>query len=285
VVSGAGITTYNQPYEATSGALSIAIPGTRVNTNTMPGDRLTAASVAGSKIADATILGRNLHESALPLGTIIAYWVPAKPGGGYAIPDGWAVCNGQSLTAGSHNFAGGGTIQVPDLVDKVPRGTNPATAYTAYSGGAHQAGTGMNASIGANTLNLAHIHGVAHTHTIAGHSHQVADHTHGMSHTHQAFVPDHAHTIPATKFNVGSGAIATTLAGSATYGYGGTTITTDGGTKSVTDASGALSTINQTGGTVTGAASITDTASALTTTDIRDLSVGVLYLIKVKNTV
>src|SRR4051812_1169580 len=43
-ISGSGITSYNQPYEATRGDMSIAIPGTRVNTNTMPGDRLTDAS-------------------------------------------------------------------------------------------------------------------------------------------------------------------------------------------------------------------------------------------------
>lgn len=285
-ISGSGITSYSQPYEAARGDLSIAIPGTRVNVNTMPGDRLTASSVAGSKVADNTILGKHLSEGALPLGTIIAYWVPAKPGGGYVIPDGWAICNGQTLGVGSHNFAGGGSVVVPDLRDRYPRGTDPAASFVAYSGGVHQSGVGMNGTQGANTVDLSHVHTINHSHTIPTHSHQVQDHAHGMSHTHNAFVPDHAHGLPTTKANAGTSSTVTIrINGSATAGYGGATITTDAGTKSATDGSGVLSTINQTGGTATDALAGNSGSAGSATQDMRSLSVGVLYLIKCKNTV
>lgn len=276
-VSGSGITSYNQPYEAVRGSIQLAFPGDRIVTNTLPGASIVDASVVAAKIANAAVLGKHLAEDALPLGTIIAYWVPAKPGGGYAVPASWAVCNGQALGPGAHNFVGGGTITLPNLIDKLPRGTDPTVAYNATGG--------MNALVGANTINFAHTHTIAHAHTIAAHSHQVADHTHYMLHGHGAFVPDHGHTIPTTKLSAGGGSVTIGLAGSGTYGFGGVGISTDSGNRSVTDGSGVISTINQSGGTGTSGSDTANSGSTLGSTDTRNSSVGVLYLIKVKNTV
>ena len=145
----------------------------------------------------------------------------------------------------------------------------------------------MNAVWGANTLNLAHTHNVDHTHSISAHSHQIQDHQHYMDHTHTAWVPDHVHGIPAQKFNVGStNTVSATLAGSNTYGFGGVTIGTSGGSTAYTYASGVLSTINQSGGTSTGTASVPTSGSSLSSSqDSRNASVGIIYLLKVRNTV
>lgn len=277
-VSGSGITSYNQPYEAVRGSIAIAFPGDRIVTNTMPGSSILDASIPNTKLATGAVLSKHLSDDALPLGTIIAYWVPAKPGGGYAVPTSWAVCNGQALGPGAHNFVGGGTVTLPNLIDKVARGADPSVAYGATNG--------VNYSIGANTLNLAHTHTIAHAHTIATHSHQVQDHTHYMFHGHSAFVPDHAHALVVTKASFGGGNIGITVNGSNTYGFGGVGIATDGGNRSYTDGSGVLSTINQTGGTATSGSDTANSGTNLSSsTDIRNASVGVLYLIKVKNTV
>lgn len=277
-ISGSGITSYNQPYEAARADQLVAIDGARVVAGSMPGTAITNASIPDTKLAVGAVTNRHLAESALPLGTIIALWLPAKPGGGYAIPTGWAVCNGQTLIAGQHDFVGGGSVTLPNLIDKVPRGTDPTLAY----GGA----AGMNADIGANTLNLAHVHAHDHTHTIASHSHQVQDHSHTISHVHSVVVPDHAHSVPYRKITVGSGSYTGNfMEGGGTYGSGAIGCSVGGPSSGSSGGSGVLSTINQTGGTITGSPSSTDTGSAgSAATDIRNASVGVLYLIRVKNT-
>jgi hypothetical protein len=274
-ISGSGITSYDQPYEAVRGDMSIAIPGDRVLGSSLPGTALTSASVTGSKIANATILGKHLADGALPLGTIIAYWVPSKPGGGYAVPNGWLVCNGQATSA--HDFPGGGSITLPNLIDKIPRGTDPSVAY----GGA----AGMNALVGANTINLAHTHTIGHAHTIAGHSHHVQDHSHYMSHQHGVYVPDHTHGLAITKTVYGGSSTGITITSSNTYGFGGVGVTSDVGNRAYTDGNAGVYTDSQTGGTATSGSDTANSGSGLASTDTRNASVGVLYLIKVKNTV
>lgn len=277
-VSGSGITSYNQPYEAVRGSLAIAVDGSRVVTSTLPGDRLVNASIPSTKLATAAVLGKHLSEGAMPLGTIIAYWVPAKPGGGFVIPDGWAVLNGQALGPGAHDFVGGGTVTLPNLIDKVLRGANPTLAYNAASG--------MNALVGSNTIDFTHTHTIAHAHTIAAHYHHVQDHQHYMYHGHSAWVPDHSHGFPITKSASNGGSSSFLVPqGSNTYGFGGVGIGTDAGDRSYTDGNGGIYTDSQGGGTATDGSNTANSGSALASTDIRDASVGVLYLIKCKNTV
>jgi hypothetical protein len=288
-VSGSGITSYNQPYEATRADQLVAIDGTRVTAGSMPGTAITDASIPNTKLAAGAVLGKHLAESAMPLGTVIAWWQPTKPGGGYTIPTGWAVCNGQTLLAGTHDFAGGGSVTLPNLIDRVPRGTDPATAYAAAS--SISSPGGMNAVSGANTADISHTHGIDHLHTIAAHSHQVQDHSHYMYHAHSAFVPDHAHGIPLTKANPGSvNASIGVLNGSSTYGFGGVSIGTDAGNRTYTDGVGPLSTINQSGGTSTNLMSSSGYGSISAvggnaTQNMRAAGLGVIYLIKHRNTV
>jgi hypothetical protein len=289
-VSGSGITSYNQPYEAARADQIVSIDGSRVQAGTLPGTAIADNSIPNTKLAAGAVLGKHLAESAMPLGTIIAWWQPSKPGGGYTIPSGWAVCNGQTLLAGTHDFAGGGSVVLPNLINGVPRGTDPATAYAAAS--SISSPGGMNAASGSNVVDISHVHNINHYHLIPAHSHQLQDHSHYMSHSHGAYVPDHAHGIPPQKFNVGSGSVATCLGGGNTYGFGGVGIGTDGGNRSYTDgvAQGTLSTINQSGGTNSNWLSDSgfgaNSASAGNTQhDNRPAGVGVIYLIKHRNTV
>jgi hypothetical protein len=283
-ISGSGITSYNQPYEAINAQEFITINGNRMIVNSLSGTAITDNSIPNTKLGTGAVLPKHLSDAALPLGVILPWWQPTKPGGGFVIPTGWALCNGQTLVAPNHDFAGGGSVVLPNLIDKTLRGADPSFAQGAAAG----VGTapGMNGAAGANTLNLAHTHTLAHTHSIATHSHQVQDHSHWMAHSHSAWVPDHAHGVPTDKFQRGGSNTGLSMNGSGTYGFGGVGIGTDGGNRNSTDGSGAISTINQSGGTVTGAESNGTTSSTLSATqDIRNLSVGVLYIMKVRNTV
>lgn len=283
-ISGSGITTYNQPYEASRADELVTINGARISTGTVNGSAITDNTIGSAKLSSGAVLGRHLSEGALPLGTVIALWLPSKPGGGYAIPTGWALCNGQSLTAGQHDFVGGGTITLPNLVDKVLRGADATAAYNATP-------NGMNSAAGANVVDISHVHNIQHYHLIPAHSHQIQDHSHYMYHAHSAWVPDHSHGIPLTKANPGSvNAIIAPLNGGNTYGFGGVGIGTDAGNRYYTDGAGNLSTINQSGGTNTNwlsdsGFSVNSGSGGSTTFDNRAASVGVLYICKVRNTV
>lgn len=282
-ISGSGITTYNQPYEATRADSLVLIDGARVAASTMPGSAIANSSIPSTKLANGAVLGKHLAESAMPLGTILAWWQPSKPGGGYTIPTGFALANGQTLLAPSgHDFPGGGSVVLPNLISKVPIGADPAAAYNATG-----AVVGMNGVAGANVLDLHHQHPMPHTHNIAAHSHTVANHVHSIAHTHTVFIADHTHSIPYTKFNTGSSTVAVRLNGGATGGSsnGGYNAGTSG--SSAANSGGAApATASQTGGTVTGAVNTANTSDALSATqDIRQASQGVLYIVKVKNTV
>ena len=67
-ISGSGITTYNQPYEAARADQLVSINGARVTSNTMPGSSIADASIPNTKLAQGAVLGKHLAESAMPLG-------------------------------------------------------------------------------------------------------------------------------------------------------------------------------------------------------------------------
>lgn len=279
-ISGSGITTYNQPYEAINAQEFVTINGARISAGTVPTAALAANAVDTTKLATGAVASRHLSDTAMPLGSILPWWQPTKPGGGFTIPSGWALCNGQALVAPAHDFSGGGTVTLPNLISRSLMGADPALAYAATG-----ASLGMNGVVGANSVSLAHTHTFAHTHTIATHSHQVQDHSHWMQHSHGAWVPDHAHGVPTDKFAKGGSNTGLSMNGSSTYGFGGVSIGTDGGNRNSTDGSGVIGTINQSGGTVTGAESTPNTGSAGSATqDMRHAVTGVLFIMKVKNT-
>lgn len=142
--------------------------------------KLASNSVTTAKILDGTILGADLATGAvganqldpalfdnlLPLGSVISWY---RPNGTFAVPFGFVLCQGQTLLQSAHDWAGAGSITIPDLTDR----------FVIGAGGAVSERT----SGGANSRTWSH-------------SHLVPDHTHnGSSHTH--VVPDHRHTVGA----------------------------------------------------------------------------------------
>jgi hypothetical protein len=282
-ISGSGITSYNQPYEATRADSLVVIDGARVAAGTMPGSSIQNNSIPSTAYGPGSILGKHLAESAMPLGTVLAWWQPTKPGGGFTIPAGFAVADGSTLGPAAHNFPGGGSVVLPNLIDSTLIGANPASAYNATG-----ASVGMNGVAGSNLIDLSHVHAMPHTHNIAAHSHAVAAHSHYMDHTHVYWVPNHSHSLSVVKFSFGgstntAGHIGSTNTGGSNIGeWNGTTT----GASAANTGVAAPSTSSQTGGTVTQGTNTPNTSAGLSSTqDIRQKSTGVIFIIKVKNTV
>ena len=109
----------------------------------------------------------------VPLGGIIDWYAfsPTDP-----VPDGYAICDGSTVTEPSSPFLG---QTLPDLVDRFAMGVSSVGA-TGTTGGS-------------NTANLSHTHsGPSHSHSLPSHSHTGPSHTHsGPSHTHT--LANHSH--------------------------------------------------------------------------------------------
>lgn len=135
-----------------------------------------------------------LQNDRTPIGTVIAWW---RPSASIAIPTGWVECTGQTLTAANHDFAGGGSITLPDLRNRFILGADSTktalTAAAAVGSGAIDTASGapgLGYVSGSNQLLLsianlpAHDHGGgAHNHGGGNHSHAVTDpgHNHGVT--------------------------------------------------------------------------------------------------------
>jgi len=55
---------------------------------------------------------KNLQDTILPIGMMVA-WV--RPSEAVPIPTGFALCDGTTLGAASHDFTGGGNVTLPDM--------------------------------------------------------------------------------------------------------------------------------------------------------------------------
>lgn len=128
-------------------------------------------SVTLSKL-DVTLLG-----ALIPMGLVFGYW---RPSGSVAVCWGnrasghlFELCDGRTIVGSEHDI-GGGSLTLPNLIDRFPLYGIEADIRT----------TG-----GANTVSLAHAHTVnAHSHAVNAHSHTVNVHSHS--------VPDHQHVVP-----------------------------------------------------------------------------------------
>jgi hypothetical protein len=288
VVSGAGITNYAQTFEAVKGDSTVHVDGARINPGTIPNAALVNDTITSDKIAAKAITGAELALNVLPVGTVIDWWVPPpKPATGYIIPTGWAVCNGQTLGIGQHEFPDqSGSVTLPNLLDKVTLGADPAQAYGNPAQGASQPPS-MGGDAGSNQQSFAHTHNHDHAHLIPAHGHNVAAHQHGMFHQHGVWIRDHVHGLPLGKSGSTSGPNQiVTPNGNATFGTGGWAEVTDAGNKGITDAAGSY-TSDQTGGLVTSPLSANPgqefTQSAQGNVNMRPRYYGMVKLMKVRN--
>jgi hypothetical protein len=119
---------------------------------------LDDASVTSAKLADHAVTVTKLDDGvAATLGDVKFWW---RPNSSTEVPaGGWAIADGRSLAASEHDFPGGGSITLPNLVERFARGAELASVGLAG---------------GASTYNLSHSHTVsAHSHTIEPHSHEL----------------------------------------------------------------------------------------------------------------
>lgn len=118
--------------------------------------KIADASVTTAKLADKAVTSTKIADGVTAsLGDFKWWWRPSLL---LSVPTGgWVIAQGQSLTSSQHDFPGGGTITLPNLMDKFIRGV---TSDNIGSLG------------GSATINLNHSHNVnGHTHTIQPHSH------------------------------------------------------------------------------------------------------------------
>lgn len=129
--------------------------------------KLAANAVSSASIIDGTIqigdLGSSLVDQLQPLGAVIFWW---RPSGAQPVPSAWVVPYGQQLLSSQHDFAGGGTITLPDLTNRFILGGSASDVPGAPATGS---GTGTPPAIGATgggqTKDLSHSHTVnSHTH-------------------------------------------------------------------------------------------------------------------------
>lgn len=120
--------------------------------------KIADAAVTGSKLMDHTIAAVKLEKGVgVDLGDLKWWWRPNEllslP------PGGWEIADGRSLTASEHDFPGGGTVVLPNLIGNFIRGVELAH---------------IGELSGASTYNLSHSHTVnSHTHGVPAHTHPV----------------------------------------------------------------------------------------------------------------
>ncbi len=158
--------------------------------------RVIAPGAVGTpELADRSVTSMKLAEEIRPLGEVMMWWRPsiAQP-----LPDNWVACDGSSLTAPDHDFAGGGTVNLPDMRNKFVLG-----AATGGTGTGPTTPPAIGQQGGTNLANLSHTHSVPHAHSVAlpslsvgSHSHTVVSHTHGLN-SHSHTVDSHSHTVSA----------------------------------------------------------------------------------------
>lgn len=151
-------------------------------------------SVTTQELADRSVTKAKLDANVVPVGTIITWWRAsvAQP-----IPEGWEVADGRTVIFPLHDFAGGGTVTLPDMRNR-------------FALGAAVGGTGTTPALppaigqvgGTNEANLSHTHTVnAHSHVVDAHTHPVPAHTHVVAHRHT--VEAHSHVVNSHTHVVG----------------------------------------------------------------------------------
>lgn len=111
--------------------------------------------VAGDAGLTYSALDAVSQRQIVPLGSVIAWWRPTNT---IAIPTGWAIGDGSTITSTNHDFGTGGSIVLPDLRNKFILGASSSLADDA----AATTGDAVGNAPGIRGAGGSH----AHTHTI-----------------------------------------------------------------------------------------------------------------------
>jgi len=163
-----------------------AIQDAAINTAKVDNLAITTGKIANNAVTAQKMDRQYVH----PIGSIMPWW---RPSGATAIPDGWLVASGQVVSAGQHDFPGGGAVTLPDLRNRFLLG-----ATTDGSGISATDSPAVGYAGGSHTIDISHSHTVpSHTHTVEGHSHTANAHTHTVqSHSHSLSDHRHVHFFP-----------------------------------------------------------------------------------------
>lgn len=248
-------------------------------------NHIKTAAVTGPKIADGSIGPNHLAANVLPLGTVIDWYRYATA---TTVPTGWHICDGAAWSTISNDL-GATTGNIPNLINAVTVGariTTTSGGTTAADGIASTNGDtyanapgigGVGGSMAA--VNLTHIHSYAHTHGVLG-----VDHLHGVGadgfHAHNITTGTATRGSPNGYAAGGGESVAFTnhIHGGATDAQG---THSHGGATGAADRSLNTSTYSQNTAT-TGAAQWTTIVSP-TVVDLRPKHVGMLKIMKVRN--
>lgn len=280
----------------TGGIVPGAITTNLINNQAVTTVKIGDGAVQTNNLADGSVTADKLQQSlfaaVLPLGAVIAWY--RHPGSSATVPAGFVLCVGGSTT--QHDFPGGGSIPIPNLVDTFVMGVNT--------------GAGERSTGGLNSRNLDHYHniqdhthnGPAHTHDIGNHQHQVDNHAHGInadgSHAHTfaggLAMAQRPYEISAggtprqaayiSGFNSGSSSAPVGVDATGSHAHGGATTGSapltsfNGATTSTSAGNGVTSGMNN-----LGSKQATGGAVGLGTVDARPQFYGLLYIMKVRN--
>jgi len=166
-----------------SGEYEIEIEDTetpaRISARTITWSSLAATdgSISGDYVSndaqlDLPTLDDGIVRQLVPIGAVLDWWRPANSN--MSVPSGFVICDGSQYSSSQHDFAGGGTITVPDLRNKFILGAsiskNDNAEATAGVAGTLEADPTNAPGIGGRGGTNA-VRNLTHTHTVQGHYH------------------------------------------------------------------------------------------------------------------
>jgi microcystin-dependent protein len=186
-----------------------------VNTNVIQRDgsvqMIAPLTLFGTVSDDLHAVSKGYVDLIMPVGAILMF-------GGMTAPNGWLLCNGQSVQqatypdlynkiGNAYTLAGApaGTFQVPNLIGRVVIGYDNravGTADTRFDAVGDSGGT-WTTPLPQHQHAMAHTHEHPHVHTI-GHTHE-HPHTHTIAHTHD-FDDTHQHNGEIVQTDAAGGA-------------------------------------------------------------------------------
>lgn len=137
----------------------VQIPTGGIVNEAIIGEKIANETIGPSKLEKGAVTPEKLSkESIWKIGDLKYWW---RPNNLTPVPgEGWVVAEGQALGPTQHEFAGGGTVTLPNLIDVFPYGVKVEN---------------LGSSGGQSTINI------NHSHTVLAHEHSIAPHTHGLN--------------------------------------------------------------------------------------------------------
>lgn len=123
----------------------------------IPGD-----FISNDNELDLATVGVDIRRQFVPIGAVLDWW---RPDSSVAVPDGFVVCSGGTVTSANHDFGTGESITTPDLRNKFILGASLTTANNNNGDAASNSPT-IGGTGGSNTAR-----DLTHTHTTYAHNH------------------------------------------------------------------------------------------------------------------